>query len=137
MAEIEVYLNHPIAKIALLPIKKTALKVLCTEKSSKKSVLIALTDNKSVKILNKRWRGKNKATDVLSFSYNEPDFLGEVIISLDKASTQASEYKISFEDEVRRLVVHGLLHLLGHRHHKKVDRMAMEKKEEKYLKIRK
>jgi len=134
---IEVYLNHPLSRIAPLPLKKLAQKVLRAEKCTRKDLLIALTNDESVKILNKRWRNKNKPTDVLSFTYDEPDFLGEVIISLDRAKIQAGEYNVTLEDETKRLMVHGLLHLLGYRHHKREDRLAMEKKEEKYLNIRK
>ena len=69
-----------------------------------------------------QYRGKNKPTDVLSFSLTEGDeeyygpSLGDVIISLDTARKQAKRYGVSLSCEVLRLLVHGLLHLSGFDH---------------------
>ncbi|MGL5722285.1 MAG: rRNA maturation RNase YbeY [Brevinema sp.] len=73
--------------------------------------------------LNLTYRGKDYATDVLSFSQDEGEemgfeskILGDVIISTDRAVAQAQEFDVSYEEELARLVTHGLLHLLGYDH---------------------
>jgi probable rRNA maturation factor len=134
MAEIEIYTEHPKIKFDVKPLKKTVLKVLKGEGCTNRGLLLVLTSNEPLRQLNKRWRRKNKPTDVLSFGYSEPDFLGEVIISLDKAKIQAAEYGVTLKNEVCRLAIHGVLHLLGYRHGKKSDRTAMEIQERKYIK---
>lgn len=66
--------------------------------------------------MNRRFRERHAPTDVLAFDFEEEDFLGEVYISLDRAREQAKEYGVDEKEELRRLVVHGLLHLLGYNH---------------------
>ncbi len=80
---------------------------------------IAFVDDTEIQELNKTWRGKDKATDVLSWpavNINEPlePFLGDIAISLDTASRQAATRMWTLTDEVCLLAVHGFLHLLGH-----------------------
>ena len=85
---------------------------------------VVFTDDKEIKRLNKIFRQKNKPTDVLSFSQleggDEIDVtgtsLGDIVISLDTAIKQAVKYKVTQEQEVLRLLIHGLLHLLGYDH---------------------
>lgn len=85
---------------------------------------IVLTDDAAIRELNRDYRGKDKATDVLSFSLLEgdepvafgPRALGDVVISMDTAARQARSIGHSLEDEVTRLLIHGVLHLLGHDH---------------------
>ncbi len=87
-------------------------------------ISITLTDDKTIKELNKKWRGKNKATDVLSFPLDELDtppgyryrLLGDVVISIPYALKQAKEIGFSPKEEVLRLLIHGILHLLGYDH---------------------
>ena len=84
--------------------------------------------------LNKKYRGKDKSTDVLSFSMregetfpsNEKENLGDIVISLDYARRQAKEFEVSLEDEIRRLLVHGCLHLLGYEHEGVDEEVAKE-----------
>ena len=86
------------------------------------SVSISFTDDRHIHELNLQYRGKDKATDVLSFSLTEGDdeyygpSLGDVVISLDTAKMQAKRYGVSLSCEVLRLLIHGLLHLTGFDH---------------------
>lgn len=66
--------------------------------------------------LNQTWRGKDAPTDVLSFPQEDDDFLGDLVISLPTATRQAAERGTPLRDELRVLMVHGLLHLLGYDH---------------------
>ena len=97
---------------------------------------ITLTDDKNIHALNKKYRGIDRATDVLSFAFRESDepevigadfeILGDVIISLERAKVQAEEFGHSFLREVIFLEVHGLLHLLGYDHIADDERQEME-----------
>jgi len=89
-----------------------------------KELTVALVSDKKIRELNKIFRDKNKATDVLSFPY-EPDqydyletekFLGDIVISLETAQNQARENNLSFEIEIKQLILHGILHLCGYDH---------------------
>lgn len=91
-------------------------------------VSITFCDNKYIKSLNKEYRGKDKATDVLSFPMydfnNESEMildeetvlLGDIVISLERAKEQAKELGNTFLEEVAFLTVHSMLHLLGYDH---------------------
>ena len=87
-------------------------------------VSITLTDDDNIKILNRDWRGKDKATDVLSFPINEKParyrykILGDIVISLPYAKKQAETIGLSYKEEILRLLIHGILHLLGYDHEK-------------------
>lgn len=84
-------------------------------------VSITLTDDETIREINKQWRGKDKPTDVLSFPQEETigykyKVLGDVIISLPYAKKQAKKIGFTFKEEVLRLLIHGILHLLGYDH---------------------
>ena len=103
---------------------------------------ITLTDDEHIHALNKKFRGIDRATDVLSFAFRESDepeiigadfeILGDVIISLERAKVQAEEYGHSFLREIIFLEVHGILHLLGYDHISEDERQEMES-EQKFI----
>ena len=103
------------------------------------SVCISLVNDTCIKKLNKMYRGKNKPTDVLSF--NSPkeilalnDFLGDVVISVQTAERNAKEDGITTKEEIARLTIHGLLHLLGYDHEgKKAEAQKMMKLQNKIV----
>ncbi|MGH9967789.1 MAG: rRNA maturation RNase YbeY [Pyrinomonadaceae bacterium] len=84
---------------------------------------IAFLSDRQIKELNKRFRGLDKATDVLSFPANPDEFengsaldLGDIAISVERAGSQARENGLRFENEISQLILHGLLHLCGYDH---------------------
>jgi len=87
-------------------------------------VSLAFVDDEAMTDLNRRFRGKHKTTDVLTFpadeSYGDPGAagrpLGDIVISLDQARRQAADEKHSLPTEVRYLILHGILHALGNDH---------------------
>ena len=87
---------------------------------------VLLTSDAELKRLNKAFRGKNKATDVLSFPAPDEaeNIAGDVAISLETALRQAAEHGHSLRDEVRVLMLHGLLHLAGEDHETDTGEMA-------------
>ena len=91
------------------------------------TLTLIMTDNNYIQTINKDYRKKDRPTDVISFAYRENAFpglpdthenLGDVYISLEKAKEQATEYKVTLREEVKRLMIHGILHLVGYDHEK-------------------
>jgi probable rRNA maturation factor len=101
--------------------------------SADQSTTVVLCSDYLIRKLNRKYRRKDKATDVLSFHIGDDDLLGEVYISLQRAKVQARRYGVSYEDELKRLLIHGLLHLMGYDHIKRADRLIMEEKENAYF----
>ncbi len=116
-------------------------------------VSLLLTDDETVRQLNRQYRGVDRTTDVLSFSFehwghwegdddgpwpdddappdwplpeDEPPPLGEIIVSVPQAARQAEEQGVPLRRELALLVVHGVLHLLGHDHYEEGERAAMQ-----------
>ena len=84
---------------------------------------VAFVSDRAMRGLNRRWRGKAGATDVLSFPSGQEEFekgeglsLGDVVISVEQAARQAEDNGLEFEDELAQLILHGLLHLCGYDH---------------------
>ena len=113
---------------------------------SKKKVFftLLLSDNKEIKFLNKKFRNKNKSTDVLSFPFqtkkdlkkklnlDKEIYLGDIIINLSKIkSKKINVFKIEFD----RLWIHGLVHLFGYDHKRDKDFLKMHRVEKKYFKF--
>lgn len=99
-----------------------------------RSAAIVFVGDAAIKKLNRQFRKRNDVTDVLSFPCEAEPFevengsqLGEVVISVQRAATQAKEHGLSFSDEVRQLILHGLLHLCGYDH--ETDRGEMDRLE--------
>ncbi|MFC7060670.1 rRNA maturation RNase YbeY [Halobacillus seohaensis] len=107
---------------------------------------ISFVDNKEIQELNRNYRQKDQATDVISFAMQElgegevevlnedlPVLLGDIIISVDMANAQAKEYDHSLEREFGFLALHGFLHLLGYDHSNKEDEKKMFSRQEEIL----
>jgi probable rRNA maturation factor len=137
----------PYEGVNLQNIKLFANKI-CTFLKLKNIILtIVICDNNYIKKINKDYRKKNKPTDVISFAYRENPFhiksvgannysplqetLGDIYISLEKALENANAYGATFPEEMRRLIAHGILHLIGYDHERsRKDKKIMQDKEE-------
>jgi len=114
-------------------IKRIAEKVLKGEKGRRETVSIVLTGKIRIKELNRRYRKKDKATDVLSFLYDQG---GEIVICPEKVKENAKKYGLSFKEELVRCLVHGMLHLSGYDHEKSAkEEKKMRDLQSHYLKI--
>jgi probable rRNA maturation factor len=90
-----------------------------------RGVVCLITDDHELRRLNRRFCGKNRATDVLSFpAAGGANGLGEIAISVERAAQQAAELGHSLADELRILVLHGVLHLAGFDHETDSGEMA-------------
>jgi rRNA maturation RNase YbeY len=103
--------------------------VLKGENKETKTISLAFVGKAEMKKLNKKFRQKNKPTDVLSFELNEKDLLGEIVICPEAVRGYRGK-----NDELLRVFIHGILHLCGYDHEKSgKEAEIMEKKESKIL----
>ena len=117
------FTNYTSHKISSEGIKKILIAQLI-ERNKKGIFVISVTvcGNRRIRSLNKKYRDIDRPTDVLSFGQikveNEdmPKMLGDIVISAQKIESQAREFKVSFDDEFDKMLVHGLKHLLGIHH---------------------
>ena len=115
-------------KVQIRSIRQAARTTLDLEGADPQaSLTIVITGNDEIQALNQRFRGLDEPTDVLSFGEGptedsfvdpaeEPQYLGDVVISFPQAQVQADEQGHSIQEELGLLVVHGVLHLLGYEH---------------------
>lgn len=120
-------------------IQKVVAYVLKKEQRSGDVTVHTIGDTKMAR-LQKIHRGKEGTTDVLSFAAQEGDkitgdgTLGDIFISIPRIRKQAREWSVTFEEEFTRMLIHGLLHILGYDHIQKSEAEVMFGKQEKYLK---
>jgi len=117
-------------KKSLKKIARLVLKELDVPKDAELS--ITFTDDIQMRELNRSYRQIDRTTDVLSFPQSEgPDFtlLGDIVISIDTAKRHSVSYGVSLHEELKKLIIHGILHLLGHGHKKKKETQIMRGKE--------
>jgi probable rRNA maturation factor len=98
---------------------------------------IVLTGDAPVRELNRRWRGLDRATDVLSFGYDDnpgPIVNGDLIVSMDRVTEQARRFRVTRGRELARLIIHGALHLAGLDHKTPAQRRHMRACEERVMK---
>lgn len=111
---------------------KRARKVVPAEGAD---VTIVFLSDRAMRDLNRKWRGKTGTTDVLSFPADQDQFeklegfrLGDIVISVEQAARQAAENGFTLEEEIKQLILHGLLHLCGYDHetdHGEMNRLEL------------
>jgi probable rRNA maturation factor len=125
------------SKVDVVRLRRCGEKLLSAIGESKSELSIALVDDPEIEILNTQWRTRPTPTDVLSFSQIEGEksggrarLLGDVVISVETASRQAAASHRGLDERVIRLLIHGLLHLIGHDHEEdeEASRMGAEER---------
>jgi probable rRNA maturation factor len=119
--------------------KRRARALLAAAGLADTGLSLSFVGDRAIRTLNREHRGKDAPTDVLSFPLFEPfalprakgpeRLLGDVVISLDTAARQARDYDASLNDEIERLLIHGILHLIGHDHERPGERRRMVREE--------
>jgi probable rRNA maturation factor len=104
----------------------------CAEPSE---LAVVLSDDSAVQALNRRWRGIDKPTNVLSFPAGAAaaGLLGDIVIAYETTAREATRENKPFTDHLAHLVVHGFLHLLGYDHESDTEAAAMERLERRIL----
>lgn len=129
----EEFIDGP-AKEKLVRLVKKILAYL--DLSAQSELCVSLVNDKGMRELNKNYRQIDTTTDVLCFpqkSEANPDLLGDIVISYQTAVRHSRKLEITVEEELRLLIVHAVLHLLGFDHKKKKDREVMREKEKEVL----
>jgi probable rRNA maturation factor len=142
--EIEIIDSSQKDKLRKFPGKKIrdcVIKALHGENFQKAKVNLIFADDSFIKDMNMKYLGHDYETDVISFRLDDDaDTLdgnsteGEIYISIDTAARQAKEYNVSLTDELKRLAVHGALHLMGYDDDTDEKRQAMHDLENRYMK---
>jgi len=115
--------NQKKQKLAATKLKTQLTKLLGTLNLLEAELSVLFVGDRAMRTLNQQYRGKDRTTDVLSFSLREgrfnkvqPNMLGDIVISVPTAGQQAVDAGLTLQQELERLLVHGLLHLVGYDH---------------------
>jgi probable rRNA maturation factor len=139
MIEINNLTNFSVDKKLFSTVAKNVLK---GENRETETISLAFIGEEEIKKINKKFRKKNKATDVLSFEISArggpasggKDYLGEIIICPEVVKENAKKYGVSVKKEMLKVFIHGILHLCGYDHEiSKIDEEKMEEKQNFYL----
>ena len=126
--------NESGRRVNRLLLARIARAVLQVESVPEYAVSIVVVDNEEISRLNERFLKHHGPTDVIAFPYEEQVVNGDLFVSLDQAVLQAGEYGVTINNELARLVIHGLLHLIGFNDDTPARRGAMRKRENRHLK---
>ncbi len=131
MIDLDLRVEAPAWTAALSGLDAICLKALeagAAQMSARGEVSVLMTEDDTIQTLNQEWRGKDKPTDVLSFPADPMDapFLGDIAVSLGVCARDAATRSIPLDQHVSHLLIHGLLHLLGHDHKDDTEAAEME-----------
>ena len=100
------------------------------------NIVFAFFNDKEVKKLNKKFLNKDYYTDIISFNEtNDKIISGNIAISVDRVMENSKKFKCTFQDEMRRVMIHGLLHFMGYNDQNKEASAKMRKKENEKIKM--
>ena len=131
---VQVIHHHSALRFSRSETQRVVAGVIRHEKKKLKFVSVVFVGSRFIRRVNKNFLKHDYVTDVISFPLQ--DDVGadaEIYINLDRAKSQAKEYKVSFRQEVLRLVVHGILHLLGYNDKTAVQKRRMQIREDIHL----
>ena len=124
-------LPHPIKT------KRWILDVILREKSSLNSLNFIFCDDAFLLEINSRYLKHHTLTDIITFDYStDKTIAGEIYISIERVVENSEKFKQSFDQELHRVIIHGVLHLLGYQDKTSGQKMVMRKKEDAYLSLR-
>ncbi len=129
---IDIY-NETGARINRAVLACIARRILKLESVSAATISVVLVDNREITRLNEEYLSHSGPTDVIAFRYEEEALQGDVFVSYEQAGRQAAIYTVSLNNELARLMIHGLLHLIGHEDDTPARRAAMHRRENRYL----
>ena len=133
--------HHPSSRLPVSQRSVRALvsRVIRNEKSKLCSLEVNFVDNFSIKKINKKFLNHNFYTDIITFPYNNSKngLDGEIVISLDMVKKNAVSYGVAYKQELKRVIIHGCLHLTGYDDKTKSDQELIRCKENSYMGIKK
>ena len=115
-------------------LKAWVKQVLANEEKKLGEICYIFCSDSYLLSLNKTYLNHDYLTDVITFDYSEHSAIfGDIFISVDRVRANAQKYNVSFENELHRVMVHGVLHLCGYKDSSKSARLVMQGKEDLYL----
>lgn len=131
MIQVQVVNAHPSRRMRRRAVATVVRSVVRAERRSSARVSVIFIESRRSRALNRRYLGHDWITDVISFPLApQPAIEGEVYVNLDRARAQADQLGLAYGNEVLRLTVHGVLHLLGYDDGTPVRRRKMHKRQE-------
>jgi rRNA maturation RNase YbeY len=131
-----VLINIEIAKyeVKLKDIKDLIKRIVTSEGYRLGEIHVINTDEKGIELINKEFLSHDYVTDVITFSYNKKGWVsGDLVICLEKIIKNAGFFKQSIKNELIRVIIHGVLHLLKYDDNNQDNRKVMKEKEDYYL----
>ncbi|MBI3789107.1 MAG: rRNA maturation RNase YbeY [Ignavibacteriales bacterium] len=126
--------NHPVHRISRRETFRAIHSVLQAESSLSMMISVVFVGSRYIRSVNRQFLNHDYITDVIAFPFDDGLGIdGELYVNLDRARTQAREYGVAFLEEVRRLLIHGTLHLLGYSDATVRTKARMKKKEDYFL----
>ena len=128
--------NHPSLRFPKRETSRAIQSVLKDESAHSLRLSVVFVGSRTIRAMNRRFLGHDYVTDVLAFPLGEeqePGAQAELYINLDRAKSQAREYRVSFAEETRRLLIHGTLHLLGYSDASPGQKRRMTRREDFHL----
>jgi rRNA maturation RNase YbeY len=124
---------HPTTRLRRAPISSSVEQVLKGERIRQADINVVLVSDQELLEMNREHLQHDYFTDVITFPLEASPLEGEIYISIDRAREQAGEYGVGLYDEVRRLAIHGALHLAGYDDRTVEERQRMSLLEDRYL----
>jgi len=134
MIQVAVHNAHGTRRVEARRIRTIVRRLLTDEGRGRANVSLVFTGDALSRRMNRKFFAHDRATDVMSFPLEiGGDIEGEIYVNLDKATRQARTYKVSLANETARLVIHGVLHLVGYDDVAAAAARRMKKREEFYV----
>lgn len=115
-------------------IKKWIEETINSEGKKGETINIILTSNSNIKSLNRKYLKRNYITDIIAFNYNRNNVVsGDLYLSTDTIKKNAGKYKTKFSKEILRVIIHGVLHLIGYNDENNEEKLVMREKENYFL----
>jgi probable rRNA maturation factor len=128
--------NHPSFRFPKQETLRAIQSVLKDESAESFRLSVVFVGSRAIRRINRQFLGHDYVTDVIAFPLGERDEPGaqaEIYVNLDRAKSQARDYRVSFTDETRRLLIHGTLHLLGYSDASPRQKVRMTRREDFHL----
>ena len=114
-------------------LKSWIKKVVGKEGKKMKDLSFVFCDDMELLNKNSKYLNHDTLTDILTFDYSKNNISGDIYISIDRVKENAKTYKVTFENELDRVMIHGVLHLLGYKDESEKEQKIMREKEDFYL----